>query len=300
MTYYHIDAFDISGKPFSGNPAGVAILEEWPEDAVLQSMAAEHNLSETAFFLRAEAEAALAYSGADDAAPIVRLRWFSPTVEIDLCGHATLATAHAIWNEMGATGSEASSHACLRFSTRSGNMLVRKASHAADDASAGGNLALDFPSRPASACDDNALTQQMVAALGHAPQRLLKSARDYLLVYATEAEVRTLRPDFATLPPTPGEGLIVTAPGDAPDLDYVCRFFAPSLGVDEDPVTGSAQCTLIPYWTEALGKTTLHSQQISARGGAILGELRGDRVAITGQCRTYLRGAICGATRSNS
>jgi PhzF family phenazine biosynthesis protein len=255
LSYYEVSAF--TTHPFGGNPAGVCPLESWLPDAMLQGIAANNNLAETAFTVP---------HGND-----FELRWFTPAVEMDLCGHATLAAASVLFNERGLKGGE------VRFHSRSG--LLSVARH--DDL-----LTLDFPSRqPAT----TAAPEALVRGLGAKPGTVLK-ARDFLAVFPSEAEVRALKPDFALLRTLDCLGIIVTAPGT--DCDFVSRFFAPGAGVDEDPVTGSAHCTLIPYWAERLGKAQLFARQVSARGGELFCELVGARVRIGGRAVHYLRGDI--------
>jgi PhzF family phenazine biosynthesis protein len=252
---YQIDAF--ASRLFAGNPAAVCPLQEWLTDQQLQSIAAENNLSETAFFVP-HGEG-------------YQLRWFTPAVEVDLCGHATLASAFVILNYLEPTAS------AVRFETRSGQLEVRR------DADL---LAMDFPARPPVRCP---IPADLVEALGAAPLELWE-ARDYLAVYQTEEQVRALAPDMRTLAAVGHFAAIVTAPGS--DADFVSRFFAPAVGVPEDPVTGSAHCTLLPYWAERLGKTQLHARQVSARGGELWCELRSDRVSIAGRAVLYLEGTL--------
>lgn len=255
LTYYEVSAF--TTDPFGGNPAGVCPLEAWLPDSVLQNIAANNNLAETAFTV----------PRGDD----YELRWFTPTVEVDLCGHATLAGAFVLFNERGLGGHE------LRFHTRSGPFTVTRDKEM---------LTLDFPSRPAV---PHAVSDSLICGLGALPKVVFK-ARDYLAVFSTEAEVRALKPDFTVLKTLDCLGIIATAPGS--DCDFVSRFFAPGAGVDEDPVTGSAHCTLIPYWAEQLGKTKLFARQVSQRGGELFCEQAGDRVWIGGRAVLYLRGEI--------
>ena len=252
---YQVDAF--ASAVFHGNPAAVCPLDAWLPDATLQNIAAENNLSETAFTVPRGDE--------------FDLRWFTPTVEMDLCGHATLAAAFVLFTEKSYSGDT------IRFHSRSGWLTVKRA---------GDILTLDFPARPPQPC---ALPAALTRGLGALPANVLKS-RDYLVVFDSAAEVRALRPDFATLKNLNCLGIIATAPGD--DCDFVSRFFAPAAGVDEDPVTGSAHCTLIPYWAKRLGKNKLFARQISQRGGELFCELSGDRVLIGGKAVLYLRGEI--------
>jgi PhzF family phenazine biosynthesis protein len=255
VPYYHVDAF--TGAMFSGNPAGVCILAGQLPDDTLQSIAAENNLPETAFLIQKDSS--------------FDLRWFSPTVEIDLCGHATLASAHVLFRHLGYR------EAAIRFQTRSGELTVTRE---------GDLLSLDFPSRPAVACE---LPADLLVGLGRHPEYIAK-ARDYLAVYETEKAVRDLRPDMSALLRLDAHAFIATAPGD--HSDFVSRFFAPHVGVPEDPVTGSAHCTLIPYWAQRLGKTSLHAFQISTRGGELFCQDRGERVGIAGRAATYSSGFI--------
>lgn len=255
LPYYEVSAF--TSNAFGGNPAGVCPLDAWLPDAALQGIAANNNLAETAF---------TAPRGSD-----FELRWFTPVVEMDLCGHATLAAASVLFNERGLNGNE------VRFHSRSGLLSVTRS---------GDVLALDFPSRPPVPA---AVPEGLLLGLGAKPQAVLKS-RDFLAVFASEAEVRALKPDFGVLRRLDCLGIIVTAPGR--ECDFVSRFFAPGAGVDEDPVTGSAHCTLIPYWAQRLGKTKLLARQVSARGGELLCESAGDRVRIGGRAALYLRGEI--------
>jgi PhzF family phenazine biosynthesis protein len=253
---YQVDAF--ASRLFSGNPAAVCPLEKWLPDEQMQAIAAENNLAETAFFVR---------NGEG-----YNLRWFTPAVEVDLCGHATLASAFVIFNEM--TPSAQS----VQFSTKSGKLVVTRD---------GDLLSLDFPARPPMECQ---VYPGLIAAMGGQPEKVL-AARDYLVVYATETELRSIQPDMNVLHKADRFGVIATAPGT--DVDFVSRFFAPAQGVPEDPVTGSAHCTLIPYWSRRLGKTKLHAYQASPRGGEIWCEDRGERVTISGKAVQFLEGTIC-------
>lgn len=252
---YQVDAF--SDQPFHGNPAAICPLDRWLETSMMQAIAAENNLAETAFFVQ---------SG--DA---FQLRWFTPAVEIDLCGHATLASAYVLWNRLGYEENE------IRFDTRSGRLRVTLE---------GDVLAMDFPSRPPLPC---AVHPELIAALGAAPQEIL-AARDYFVVYETEEEIAALRPNMMGLMGIDKFAVIVTAPGES--VDFVSRFFAPAQGIPEDPVTGSAHCTLIPYWSERLAKTKLLARQISPRGGELFCEHAGDRVKIAGHAALFLEGMI--------
>ena len=267
MKFFQIDAF--SEQVFAGNPAGVCVLEAWLPDAVLRAIAAENNLSETAFFI----------PSGDDAAPWP-LRWFTPLTEIDLCGHATLAAAWVIFSVLEPGRRQ------VEFSSRSGPLAVRR-----DETP--NRLVLDFPARPARAC---AAPDGLLEALGLSG-RPVSRARDFLVVLDDEAELTALTPDMTALAGvlagSPG-GVIVTAPADAGrDYAFAARFFAPHMGIAEDPVTGSAYCTLAPYWADRLGASALVARQLSARGGMVYCDYSGDdRVAIGGACALYLSGTL--------
>jgi PhzF family phenazine biosynthesis protein len=254
---YQADAF--TDQLFGGNPAAVCPLTEWLPDAVMQKIALENNLAETAFFVKKE-------NG-------YLLRWFTPELEIDLCGHATLASAHILFTELGYAGDT------IYFDTvKAGTLVVKRD---------GDKYAMDFPSRPPFPAE---LPVGLVEALGGAePTKVLRS-RDYMLVYPTEQDIINLVPDHSALAKINTLGVIVTAPGN--DVDFVSRFFAPAAGVPEDPVTGSAHCNLIPYWVGKLGKNSLHAYQVSARKGELWCELKGDRVLMAGKAVTYLKGEI--------
>jgi PhzF family phenazine biosynthesis protein len=254
---YQVDAF--SARPFAGNPAAICALESWLPDEVMQSIAAENNLAETAFFVK---------NGES-----FHLRWFTPVVEVDLCGHATLASAYVLWERLGY------SQDTINFDTKSGRLRVTRN---------GDLLALDFPSRPPEPCE--AWPGLALALGGGASPSEILAARDYLVVYENEDQVRALRPDMARLSLTDRFAVIVTAPGS--HVDFVSRFFAPARGVPEDPVTGSAHCTLIPYWSRRLGKTNLHAMQVSPRGGELYCQDLGARVRIAGRASLFLEGVI--------
>jgi PhzF family phenazine biosynthesis protein len=254
---YQIDA--VTSRPFAGNPAAVCPLASWLDPAVMQAIAAENNLSETAFFVRR--------------GECYDLRWFTPTCEVDLCGHATLASAFVIFEYLDRAADT------VGFETASGPLIVRRA---------GGLLTMDFPARPPKPAQAN---PALAAALGR-PYRELLESRDYFAVYDTEEEVRALRPNFQALAAVGHFAVIVTAPAAVGGVDFVSRFFAPATGIDEDPVTGSAHSTLVPYWSQRLNKTSLHALQVSARGGELWLEDRGKRVSISGHAVAYLDGAI--------
>lgn len=259
LPIYQIDAF--ADEVFKGNPAAIVPLEKWLPDATMQAIAAENNLAETAFFVPENG----GYG----------LRWFTPEVEVDLCGHATLASAWVIFHKLdGARGS-------IDFHTKSGTLTVSQDGES-------GRLLLDFPARPpqpATACAG------LLQALGVPPVETL-AARDYLLVYDDAETVRNLRPDMQGLMSLDRFAVIVTAPGDRPGIDCVSRFFAPAKGIPEDPVTGSAHCTIVPYWAERLGKTEITAYQASKRGGTLHCRLDGDRVRMAGSCRAFMEGSV--------
>lgn len=252
---FQVDAF--ASAVFEGNPAAVVPLESWLSDGLLQAVAAENNLSETAFFVPA-----------DDG---FRLRWFTPRAEVDLCGHATLAAAHVLFEHLGWSAPQ------LRFASNSGPLVVRQ-----ED----GLLAMDFP---AVASVPVAAPADLEPGLGVLPETIL-AGTDYLVVLDSADTVAGLRPDFARLARLDRRGVIVTAPGS--DDDFVSRCFYPALDVNEDPVTGSAHCQLAPYWAERLGKTRLSARQLSRRSGQVDCELQGERVVLRGQAVTYLEGMI--------
>jgi PhzF family phenazine biosynthesis protein len=254
---YQVDAF--ASRVFAGNPAAVCPLEGWIEPSLMQSIALENNLSETVFIVKRD--------DGDYA-----IRWFTPTAEIDLAGHPTLATAYVIFERL-----EPGRDEVLFHTLRSGTLAVRRD---------GARLSMDFPSRePAPA----PIPPGAAEALGVAPESAHLS-RDLLLVFASEDEVRAIRPRMERVAGLAAHGVIASAPGR--DVDFVSRFFAPNMGVPEDPVTGSAHCTLTPYWAKRLGRERLTGRQVSARGGELWVEHRGDRVTIAGHVVPYLEGTI--------
>ena len=259
LPLFQIDAF--AERVFQGNPAAVCPLEAWLPEALMQAIAAENNLSETAFCVP-EGEG-------------YGLRWFTPLKEIDLCGHATLATAHVLFEHLGFSGAE------IVFSTRSGALRVTRA---------GDRLAMDFPAKAVEPC---AAPAALIEGLGRMPLEVY-GGRDYLAVFADAAEVRALRLDPRRLAELDRHGVIVTAPGGAEDgdVDFVSRFFVPKFGVDEDPVTGSAHCSLTPFWAARLGKATLEARQVSRRGGRLQCTLAGERVILRGRAVTYMAATI--------
>jgi PhzF family phenazine biosynthesis protein len=252
---YQIDAF--TSRLFGGNPAAVSPLQEWLDESVLQAIAQENNLSETAFFVPMEHG--------------FHIRWFTPVAEVDLCGHATLATAYVIFNVIDSSLSRVS------FSSRSGTLTV---------SIQGDLLAMDFPSQPPRPCD---APTDLLEALGKRPLEVLCS-EDFFVVFANEAEVRELAPDMAKLKDLSLRAVIVTARGG--EADFVSRFFAPKYGIPEDPVTGSAHCALTPFWAARLGKKDLKAYQVSKRGGELFCSDRGERVTIAGRAVKYMEGTI--------
>jgi PhzF family phenazine biosynthesis protein len=252
---YKVDAF--TNELFGGNPAAVCPLDKWLDTELMQAIAAENNLSETAFFV----EEKDGYS----------LRWFTPVTEVDLCGHATLASAYVLMNHLDPA------RRSVKFHTRSGELTVTR--H-------GDLFSLDFPARPPAPCD---VPELLIEALGARPQEVW-AARDYMAVYESEDQVRDLEPDMEKLCGIDKFAVIVTAPGQ--EVDFVSRFFAPAKGVSEDPVTGSAHCTLIPYWSDCLGKQELIARQLSARGGELICQDNGDRVKISGHAVLFASGMI--------
>jgi predicted PhzF superfamily epimerase YddE/YHI9 len=252
---YQVDAF--SSAVFGGNPAAVCPLERWLPEATMQAIAAENNLSETAFTVP---------RGTD-----FDIRWFTPVTEVDLCGHATLASGHVHLRERGG-GRDA-----VTFHSRSGALAVRRS---------GTKLAMDFPARPPQRC---VAPPGLCEALGRTPEEVWR-ARDLMAVFGSEEEIRSLAPDLASILGLGVHAVIVTAPGR--EVDFVSRFFAPAVGVAEDPVTGSAHCTLVPWWAARLGKERLLARQVSRRGGELACELAGDRVVMAGDAVTFLEGVI--------
>lgn len=255
LPIYQVDAF--ASEVFAGNPAAVCPLEAWLPDSVMQSVAAENNLSETAFFVK---------RGED-----YDLRWFTPAVEVDLCGHATLASAYVIAKHL-APGLDR-----VVFHSRSGPLTVTRE---------GELFTLDLPAKMPRRIE---LDPDFAQALGATPLELWRADKN-MAVLADEAAVRAVEPDFAKVAVLPGDGVIVTAPGD--DCDFVSRYFVPQAGIPEDPVTGSAHCVLTPYWARRLDKQKLSARQISARGGELTVEDRGERVLVAGRVAPYLEGRI--------
>ena len=262
QTVYQVDAF--TDRPFAGNPAGVCLLPELTADAWIQAIAAEMNLSETAFLVRQP----------DDA---FHLRWFTPAAEVALCGHATLASAHVLWETGALQPAETA-----RFHTLSGLLTATQRD---------GWIELDFPATPAAPVEPPA---GLAAALGARPCYAGLNVFDYLVEVESEAIVRSLRPDVTALGRLPVRGVIVTAASASPEFDFISRFFAPAVGVNEDPVTGSAHCCLAPFWAGRLGKTEMVAYQASARGGVVRVRLGpgAERVLLGGQAVTVLVGEL--------
>ncbi len=263
LPIYQVDAF--TNEVFGGNPAAVMPLDQWLPDNLMLSLAAENNLSETAFFVRLP----------NDEEADFHIRWFTPGTEVPLCGHATLASAWVIFNKLGWDKEQ------IRLRSKSGPLSVRQS----DD----GWLVLDFPNLAYEEQPTPALIRE---ALESAPDRAFFVPNDtnYMVVLRDEDAVRSAQPDLRKLKQLCNQGLIITAPGN--DGDFVSRYFAPGAGIDEDPVTGSIHSVLVPYWSEQLGKAQLDARQISARGGVLRCELKGDRVDIAGQAAFFMEGTI--------
>ncbi|MDR4508012.1 MAG: PhzF family phenazine biosynthesis protein [Candidatus Brocadiaceae bacterium] len=252
---YQIDAF--TNKIFTGNPAAVCPLDEWLEDSLLLSIAQENNLSETAFFVQKQG--------------LFHIRWFTPLKEVDLCGHATLAAAYVIFHEIGHKENT------ILFHSKSGELSIKQNKDI---------FTLNFPSQPPTPCTP---PDTLLEGLGVKPQAVL-AANDYMAVYQNETEILDLQPDMEKLKNIALRGVIVTARGKS--TDFVCRFFAPKLGINEDPVTGSAYCALAPYWAFQLKKQHLHSLQLSKRGGEISCSINGERTFISGKAVKFMKGNI--------
>jgi PhzF family phenazine biosynthesis protein len=255
LKVYIANAF--TEKKFGGNPAAVVPLSEWLSDMLMQQIAAQNNLSETAYIIPQENDYAI--------------RWFTPTVEVSLCGHATLASAHVLFDDLH-YGREK-----ILFHSKSGPLSVMKHKD--------GRIQLDFPAKPPEQIADD---EKITEALGIKPESVYKSAFDYMVVLKSQAEILALQPNFTLMKKLPARGLIATAAGD--DTDFVSRCFYPQSGIDEDPVTGSAHVVMVPYWAKRLGKNILSAVQLSARKGNLDCELAGDRVLMSGNAVTYLEG----------
>jgi PhzF family phenazine biosynthesis protein len=254
-----VDAF--TDRPFAGNPAAVCLLEEERDEQWMQAVAAEKNLSETAFVRPLKAG--------------FGLRWFTPAVEVELCGHATLASAHVLWSEQVVGDDEP-----IEFHTQSGVLTCSQR---------GDFIELDFP---AASVDPAESTEELAAALGVTPSFVGRSGFDQLALLESEQVVRKLQPDFARLRALGVRAVMVTSAADDPEFDFVSRFFGPGVGIDEDPVTGSAHCSLGPFWGERLGKTDMTAFQASARGGVVRVRVAGDRVLLGGQAVTVFKGVL--------
>ena len=255
LPIYQIDAF--AGKAFEGNPAAICPLSEWLPDEVMQSIAKENNLSETAFFVS---------TGRG-----FHIRWFTPVAEVDLCGHATLASAYVIFSHLGFEKN------IVKFESKSGLLTVVQNE---------GLLIMDFPSQPPTPCE---IPDEISSAFQSTPVECLKS-EDYIIVFGSEEEIATAQPNLVELSKLDLRGIVITAKSS--EYDFIARFFAPKYGINEDPVTGSAYTQLVPYWSNTLGATKLHAKQVSSRGGEIFCELVGNRVSIAGKAATYLVGEI--------
>jgi PhzF family phenazine biosynthesis protein len=253
---YQVDAF--TDQLFKGNPAGVCPLEKWLSNETMQNIAMENNLSETAFFVKRNEE--------------YEIRWFTPQIEVNLCGHATLGSAHVIFNNLNFQGKE------IRFHSKSGILKVTKHDE---------TLLLDFPAERASKVDE--IPDKLIQSLGKTPIELYKNEK-YMAVFQDEYTIKNFDPDYALMKEIEIFGVIVTAPGD--NCDFVSRFFAPRIGINEDPVTGSAHTYLIPYWSDRLGKQDMDAQQLSQRGGTLICKDMGERVLIGGKAVIFMAGEI--------
>lgn len=255
LRQYQVDAF--ASRAFEGNPAAVCPLDSWLDDGLLQAIAEENNLSETAFFVPSEKG--------------YQLRWFTPVREVDLCGHATLATAHILFEKLGYA------QPVITFETRSGDLFVKRN---------GRQLEMDFPASSLTPC---ALPAILLEGLGQRPIEVW-AAEDYVAVFDSETTVRAITPDQALLSQLDLRCVVITAPGD--EVDFVSRVFGPKFGIPEDPVTGSAHCELAPYWARKLGKNILNARQVSKRGGTLACEVKADRVVLTGRAVTFMEAEI--------
>lgn len=258
LPIYQVDAF--TDKLFGGNPAAVVPLKTWLSDELMQKIAFENNLSETAFFIPNE-------TGFD-------IRWFTPTVEVNLCGHATLATSFVIFNVLKYANDT------ILFGSKSGLLKVKKEDKW---------LELDFPAQETHAAE---APKGLIESIGKKPKEIYRAADDYLLVYASQKDIEELKPDFGALKNIQARGIIVTAKAKSKKIDFISRFFGPSVGVNEDPVTGSAHTKLVPYWAKVLGKNELVAEQISSRKGYLKCKLADDRVLMAGKGKLFLKGKI--------
>ncbi|MBT8235891.1 MAG: PhzF family phenazine biosynthesis protein [Bacteroidia bacterium] len=255
---YQVDAF--ASALFKGNPAAVCIMESWPSESLMQDIAMENNLSETAFLVKNKER--------------YDIRWFTPEVEVDLCGHATLASAFVLFSYH-----EPKAEKLDLFSPRSGPLSVLRQTD--------GSLSLNFPADTIAQIDP---IQELNQAMGITPQKTFKGKTDIMLIYGSQTEIEGLQPNFFLMKSLPVRGVIATAPGV--DVDFVSRFFAPQSGVDEDPVTGSAHTSLTPFWAKELNKELLFAKQLSKRGGDLMCRMMGDRIELTGKAKLYLEGEI--------
>ncbi len=261
LPLYQVDSF--TDQPFKGNPAGVCLLDGPRPNEWMRSLAAEMALSETAFVIRT----------GDD----FTLRWFTPTIEIDLCGHATLASAHILWQNGIVSEAEP-----IRFHTRSGLLTITRSRDW---------IEMDFPARSYRPVAEN---EGVIDSVGAVPDEVYQSGENLLFVYESEKTIRKMSPNFSALGSYDYHGVIVTSPADSPQFDFVSRFFAPSIGINEDPVTGSSHCTLTLYWSERLRKTNMNALQVSRRGGVLKVRMSGERVYISGQAVTVFATSIRG------
>ncbi|MBL7745964.1 MAG: PhzF family phenazine biosynthesis protein [Chitinophagaceae bacterium] len=258
LTLYQVDAF--TNKLFGGNPAAVVPLDKWIDDTLMQQIAMENNLAETVFFVPQKED--------------YHIRWFTPELEIDLCGHATLAASYVLYQYLGVDKPQ------IRFHSKSGELLVQRK---------GDKLELNFPARMPELI--TSYPDELLKGLGVANPVAVYKSRDYVVELETQKQVEQVKPDMGLLNKIDVIGIIITAPGT--DCDFVSRFFAPNCGIPEDPVTGSSHSTLIPFWAEKLNKTSLHARQLSQRKGELWCEmLKGDRVTMAGQCVFYMKGEI--------
>jgi len=258
LTLYQVDAF--TEKLFSGNPAAVCVLNSWLGDEIMQQIAMENNLAETAFLVKNPKH--------------YEIRWFTPELEVDLCGHATLASAHVLFQFFEKDVARLDFH-----SPRSGALNVEKS----DD----GFLTLNFPRDETT---EVAEVKEITKAIGAEPIKTIQGKTDYLLIYGSQKEIEKITPNFHLLDQLNCRGIIVSAPGEG--VDFVSRFFAPQCGIPEDPVTGSAHTTLTPYWSQVLGKTKMTAKQLSPRGGNLICEYLGPRVKIAGKAVLYMKGEV--------
>ena len=262
LQIYQVDAFINNGKSFTGNPAAVIILDEWLDDTILTNIAMENNLSETAYIVKKSID------------NTYDIRWFTPTIEVDLCGHATLASSYVVFNYLGYDKDE------IIFNSKSGQLKVTSNNYT-------GYLTLNFPSDSLEEVSNLPEFEQIFSQL---PIKTYKGKTDYMLVYQNEQQIRSLQINFSEINKIKARGVIVTSPGE--NVDFVSRFFGCGCGIDEDPVTGSAHTSLAPYWNQILNKTNMTALQLSARTGSLLIEYLGDRVNISGKCILYLIGEI--------